>query len=77
MPKKKIPTVSIDDTEVEKWFERDRQHVALMNKKTGATLIEFWDDDVSELVQDGFLNPRDWRGSLYTYAITLGAIRPR
>lgn len=73
----KVPAVSIGDTEVDKWFERDRQHVALLNKNTGDTLLDFWDEDVSGLVEDGFLNPRDWHGSLYAYALHLGAIRPR
>jgi hypothetical protein len=76
-PRAKVPAVSIGDTEVDKWFERDRAHVALLNKKTGDTLIDFWDEDVSGLVEDGFLNPRDWHGSLYAYALHLGAIRPR
>lgn len=75
--KKRIPAVALGDTKVDKWFERDRAHVALLNKKTGDTLIDFWDSNISELVEDGFLNPRDWHGSLYAYALHLGAIRPR
>jgi len=64
----------IEQTELETWFERDRAHVELRNAQTDATILEFWDEDVSELVEDGFLNPRDWHGSLYEYAAYLGVL---
>jgi hypothetical protein len=54
------------------WFERDRQHVEL--RKDEKTILEFWDEAVSEAVEDGFLNPRDWEGSIIEYATYLGLI---
>ena len=67
--------ISIEQTELEIWFERDRAHVELRNAQTGATILEFWDDDVSGLVEDGFLNPRNWHDSLYDYAAYLSVIQ--
>ena len=58
---------------VNTWFERDRAHVELVND-VDETVLEFWDEDVSGLVEDGFLNPRDWEGSMTEYAEHLGLI---
>lgn len=66
--------IPIEQTELQTWFERDRAHVELRNAQTDATILEFWDEDVSELVEDGFLNPRDWHGSMYEYAAYLGVL---
>jgi hypothetical protein len=60
------------DTELETWFERDRSHVDLKRKDTGETIIEWWDEAVSEAVADGFLNPRDYHGSAFEYAEGMG-----
>ena len=65
---------AIDDTEIYTWFERDRQHVELRAKDTGATIVEWWDEDVSQAVEDGFLNPRRWYESAFEYAQEVGAI---
>jgi len=54
-------------TEIETWFERDRAHVEL-RWKDGETIIEWWDKDVAQAVDDGFLDPRDWHGSAIEYA---------
>lgn len=56
------------------WFERDRAHVELRDEDTDRTVVEFWDEDVSQAVEDGFLNPRDWFGSLVEYARTHGLL---
>lgn len=65
----------IEQTELVTWFERDRAHVALCDVNSdGNAILEFWDSDVAELVEDGFLNPRDWHGSLYEYAAYLGEL---
>ncbi|HVB56467.1 MAG TPA: hypothetical protein VNE63_08560 [Candidatus Acidoferrales bacterium] len=66
--------IPIEQTELETWFERDRAHVELRNAQTDATILEFWDEDVAELVEDGFLNPRDWHQSMYDYAAYLGVL---
>jgi len=50
-----FPPFSIDDTELHTWFERDRAHVELRNRNTDRTIIEFWDDEVYEAAEDGFI----------------------
>ena len=62
------------DTEIHTWFERDRQHVELRDSSTDKTILEFWDDDVTQIVEDGFISARDWHGSMFEYAQELGLI---
>ena len=72
--------IDIDQTVIETWFERDRAHVLLSIESPdyagehGETILEFWDDAVSEAVEDGFLDPRDWHQSAYNYAKHLGLV---
>lgn len=54
---------SINDTELNVWVERDRAHVELRNTNTDKTILEFWDDEVREAQEDGFIGPVDARGS--------------
>lgn len=68
------PVFEFADTECNTWFERDRQHVELRSKLDDETIIEFWDEDVSEAIEDGFLNPRDYHGSIFAYAVECGII---
>lgn len=56
------------------WFERDRAMVALVDETTERCIIEWWDEEVHELVEAGFLDPRDWDGSALDYATHIGAI---
>ena len=60
-----------DNTSLQTWFERDRSLVALSDAGTGRVVLEAWDDDVHALVEDGFLDPRDWHGSAVEYANSL------
>ena len=68
------------DTILTTWFERDRAHVCLSRKdrdgEAGETIIEWWDEAVSQAVEDGFLNARDWHGTAFRYAQHIGAIKP-
>jgi hypothetical protein len=59
---------------VETWFERDRQHVALYDSKD-KKVVEWWDEDVSQAVEDGFLSARDWKGSAIRYAVDMGLMK--
>lgn len=61
--------------EIHTWFERDRAHVELRDKATQETVIEWWDEDVQDTVEMGFLNPNDWLGSAIDYARHLGVIQ--
>jgi hypothetical protein len=63
-----LTSATVDNTEVATWFERDRAQVTLTDKRTGAELLDLWDEDVAQAVEDGFLDPRDWHGSAYEYA---------
>ena len=56
----------------ELWFERDRRFVGRSDAATGEVILEVWDEDVAGLVEDGFLDPRDWHGSAVDYAKDLG-----
>ncbi|MGY3581866.1 hypothetical protein ACVIGB_000063 [Bradyrhizobium sp. USDA 4341] len=84
MPTVRIPTCTLatqkSDTVLTTWFERDRAHVCLSRKDrdgdAGETIIEWWDDAVSQAVEDGFLNPRDWHGTAYAYAAHHSMIKP-
>lgn len=68
-------TIAFTRTEFHAWFERDRARVELRDALTGATLIEFWDDDVSQLMEDGFLDRKRLHRSLYDYGVHLGAFK--
>lgn len=62
-------------TEIHTWFERDRACVELRDADTGATICEWWDEDVQAAVENGFLNPRDWHGSAVEYARSVGLMQ--
>ena len=68
------PLVPFDDTEIHTWFERDRLHVELRNTATDDTIIEWWDDAVKEAIEDGFLDPRNYHESAYSYAQYVGIL---
>ena len=63
--------IKFQDTSLHTWSERDRAHVELRNKKTEKTLIEWWDDEVNEAIEDGFLDPRNLHESVYDYYIEI------
>jgi hypothetical protein len=67
-------TLTQSQTTIETWFERDRQHVELRDSRNDSTIVEWWDEAVTEAVEDGFLNPRDWHGSAYEYASERGML---
>lgn len=57
------------------WFERDRQHVEVVDAATESrTIVEWWDEDVTQAVEDGFLDRRDFLGSALEYADSVGLI---
>jgi hypothetical protein len=61
------------DTTLDTWFERDRAHVWL-RQRNGDTIVEWWDEEVTEAVENGFLDPRDLHGSAYRHAVEMGII---
>ena len=54
--------------EIHTWFERNRAHVELREIDSQETVIEWWDNAVGEAIEDGFLNPKDWKNSAIEYA---------
>ena len=59
------------NTTISTWFERARAMVCLSDTNDRTILIA-WDSAVGELVEGGFLRPRDWHGSAVEYANHLG-----
>jgi hypothetical protein len=55
----KFKALSLMDTELSVWEERDRLHICLSRKDTGKTMVEWWDDDARQAIEDGFLDMRD------------------
>jgi len=64
-----------EDTEMKTWLERDRAHVELRNSFTNEAIVEWWDDDVNQAIEDGFLKPDDLHRSAYDYAVHTGLIQ--
>jgi hypothetical protein len=64
----------IEQTRLETWFERDRQHVALIDSRNDETIVEWWDEAVTEAIEDGFLTSRNLHGSTYDYAASVGLL---
>ena len=66
--------LSIGNTELLTWFERDRAHVELRNKLDDSTVVEWWDGDVAEAIEDGSLDPRQFHSTAYAYADVCGLL---
>jgi hypothetical protein len=66
--------LSIQQTQLNTWFERDRAHVALLDARNDNTIVEWWDEAVSEAIEDGFLSARDYHQSAYEYAANNGLL---
>ena len=69
-----IIPLPLEQTSLNTWFERDRAHVELIDTRTDETIIEWWDEAVSEAIEDGFLNSRNLHGSAYDYAASVGLL---
>jgi hypothetical protein len=67
--------LALEDTGLSVWEERDRAHVRLYELRSDRTLAEWWDDEVWQAVDDGFLERRNLHRSAYEYARHVGAIR--
>lgn len=60
------------DTELVRWAEKGRAHVAL--KHAGASIVSWWDEHVGAAVDSGDLDPKDMHGSAYRYAAAKGLL---
>lgn len=61
-----------ENTQLDTWFERDRALVYLTERSTGRSILGVRDEEVAELAEDGFLDPRAWHRSAVEYANHLG-----
>lgn len=72
--------LAIEDTIIATWHERDRNYLALHLKGGddghGDTLVEWWDEDYVQAVEDGFINPRRLHESAFEYASDMGLLNP-
>lgn len=55
---------------VDIWFERDRASVIVYDAEDNE-VFEAWDEDVGQLVEDGFIKSRDIKGSALDYTAYL------
>lgn len=67
------PVYKISDLELHTWFERDRACVELRSPN-GETVFEAWDEDCLQLIEYGYLDPKDFKQSAFDYAQELGLI---
>ena len=51
---------------VHAWFERDRQNI-WVEDASGKEVATWWDEEVSEMVRDGFFDPRNLAESVMAY----------
>jgi len=66
------------------WFERDRKHLELLDTSSDETILEFWDSEVNEIIEDGFITPpklymnindgKNWHDEMMDYADYLGLL---
>jgi hypothetical protein len=56
---------TLQNTRVDTWNERDRCYAILYSGDQ--TLMEYWDDDLCEIIADGFIDPRNWHESMLAY----------
>lgn len=73
------------DVEIKTWQERDRASVIIQDKRTGKTVMEWWDEAVGQMFEDGFFKggmPRDFapgnisvfENSVLSYAEDMGML---
>lgn len=53
-----------EDVRVELWAERDRLHIGIQDKETGDYIVSWWDEEASQMFDQGFFydpGPMGWR----------------
>jgi len=63
-----------ENAEVQVWEERDRLHIEIRNRRTGKTIMEWWDDDARQMFEDGFFDSRRLKRSVIEYAQYVGLL---
>ena len=62
--------ISKEATELVRWADKGRAHVALKIAGTKTVIASWWDEHVSDAVDKGDLDPQDMHTSAYRYAAT-------
>ncbi len=57
--RQRFKPLTLEGTTIAVWEERDRLHICLSRKDNDRTLIEWWDDDARQAIEDGFLDTSD------------------
>ena len=68
---------NLNDFDVDTWFERDRSQITLNRKgETGEyyAIFTLWDNEVTEAIEDGFINPKHLLESCVQYAVMRGLL---
>jgi len=65
----KVGQWTVNNTELKEWSERDRNSVVLEDKRTGNSIMEWWDEDVHQAVEDGFLTMGKGKDRLHQDAV--------
>lgn len=80
--KAKRPPPYCSTLEITQWHERDRNNVRV-DASGGKTILDVWDEDVHQLIQDGFFKVKGPMGrggvseaSVREYLQSMGACRP-
>lgn len=72
--------ITIEDTILAEWHERDRHHVALHMKvgdaEYGDIIVQWWDEAYVQAIEDGFVVPRRLHASVFEYASDVGLLNP-
>jgi uncharacterized membrane protein (UPF0127 family) len=55
-----------EDVEVGSWVERDRIGIWITDKRTDKVLLEWWDEDAAQMLEDGFFKAGMIRGQTIT-----------
>lgn len=53
---------------VHTWFERDRQNIWVEDAK-GRKVAEWWDEDISSMIEGGFFEPKNLGESVIRYLV--------
>jgi len=59
---------------VDIWFERDRQSI-VVSDANDITVAEWWDEDVTDMVEAGFFDGRNLAESVIRYLVDVKVIK--
>lgn len=60
--------------EATQWQERDRLHLSLTDAIDGQEILDLWDEDARQLIEDGFIDPRNLLDTMTSYARSINLI---